>query len=182
MRKTNLQRQAEKLLTPLLDGHILAIDPSSGSRDSMPGYAVFRAGLLIDSGLIQVQQGRELNRKLFSIGETLRNQFEVPDVLVVEHIPPFMRGSGFSKSIVILQRAIGMIIGSIDRPLLEVPPITWHKLAPPNYQKTDEKDAIMIGYAAIWTACKMRGEEPPELPSKVFEAGSVGLKGGVSDS
>ena len=117
MRKTNLQRQAEKLLTPLLEGHILAIDPSSGSRDSMPGYAVFRAGLLIDSGLIQVQQGRELNRKLFSIGETLRNQFEVPDILVVEHIPPFMRGSGFSKSIVILQRAIGMIIGSIDRPL-----------------------------------------------------------------
>jgi len=169
MRKTNLQKQAEKSLVPLTEGHVLAIDPSSGSRDSMPGYAVFIRGQLVDSGLIEVAKGRELNRKLFIIGETLRNQFEIPDLLVVEHIPPFMRGSGFSKSIVSLQRAIGMIIGSIDRPLLEVPPITWHKLAPPDYQKTDEKDAIMIGYAAIWTACKMRGLEPPELPAKVFE-------------
>jgi hypothetical protein len=169
MRKTNLQRQVEKNLVALTEGHVLAIDPSSGSRDSMPGYAVFIAGQLVDSGLIEVARGRELNRKLFIIGETLRTQFEVPDVLVVEHIPPFMRGSGFSKSIVALQRAIGMIIGSIDRPLLEVPPITWHKLAPEGYQKSDEKDAIMIGYAAIWTAHRMVGSEEPELPSKTFE-------------
>ena len=88
---------------------------------------------------------------------------------MVEHIPPFMRGSGFSKSIVSLQRAIGMIIGSIDRPLIEVPPITWHKLAPKDYTKTDEKDAVMIGYAAIWTACIMAKQEPPELPGKAYE-------------
>lgn len=169
MRKTNLQKQAEKNLQALIEGHVLAIDPSSGSRDSMPGYAVFFKGQLLDSGLIEVARGRELNRKLFIIGETLRTQFEVPDILVVEHIPPFMRGSGFSKSIVSLQRAIGMIIGSIDRPLVEVPPITWHKLAPKDYTKTDEKDAVMIGYAAIWTACLLAKQEPPELPGKAYE-------------
>lgn len=170
MRKTNLQKSADKYWESLISGHVLAIDPSSGSRDSMPGYAVFRAGRLIDSGLIEVARGRELNRKLFIIGETLRTQFESPDVLVVEHIPPFMRGSGFSKSIVALQRAIGMIIGSIDRPLLEVPPITWHKLAPDGYVKSDEKDAVMIGYAAIWTAHRLKNLSPPELPAKVYEA------------
>ena len=75
MRKTNLQKQAEKNLQALIEGHVLAIDPSSGSRDSMPGYAVFFKGQLLDSGLIEVARGRELNRKLFIIGETLRTQF-----------------------------------------------------------------------------------------------------------
>ena len=170
MKKTNLQKQSERLLPALLEGRILAIDPSSGSKESMPGYAIFHAGQLIDSGLIEVKIGRELNARLFSIGECLRTQFEAPDVLAVEHIPPFMRGSGFSKSIVSLQRAIGVIIGSIDRPLVEVPPITWHKLTPVGYVKSDEKDAVMIGYAAIWTACMMSGLPPPELPAIVANA------------
>lgn len=166
--KTNLEKQVARVIPQILGGNVLAIDPSSGSRNSMPGYAVFQEGVLIDSGYIEVARDREFNRKLFLISKTLREEFPTPDVLVVEFIPPFMKGSGFSKSIVSLQRAIGAIIGSIDRPLVEVPPITWHKHAPINYQKTDEKDAIMLGYTAVLTASRLAERPLPLLPEKVM--------------
>jgi len=169
---TNLEQQVSRVIPQILGGNVLAIDPSSGSRNSMPGYAVFQEGVLIDSGFIEVARDREFNRKLFLISKTLREEFPTPDVLVVEFIPPFMKGSGFSKSIVSLQRAIGAIIGSIDRPLVEVPPITWHKHVPKDYQKTDEKDAIMLGYTAVLTACRLSERPLPLLPEKVMRESS----------
>ena len=167
-KQTKLEIQVSKVIPQILGGSILAIDPSSGSRNSMPGYAVFQEGVLIDSGFIEVARDREFNRKLFLISKSLREDFAVPDILVVEFIPPFMQGMGFSKSIVSLQRAVGAIIGSIDRPLVEVPPVTWHKHTPVGYEKTDEKDAIMLGYTAILTACRLAERPLPLVPSRVY--------------
>lgn len=136
----------------------------------MPGYAIYKAGQLVDSGFIQVSRDREFNRKLFQISACLRESFEEPDILIVENIPPFIKSSAFSRNVISLHRAVGAIIASWDKPLVEVPPVTWHKYTPDNYEKTDEKDAIMIGYAALVTAYQLSKLPIPPLPDKIKDS------------
>lgn len=134
----------------ILDGHILSIDPSSGSRNSLPGYAIYKAGELVDSGVIQVPVGDNLHTRLFHLRKSMMEDFEKPDILVTENVPPVMQSKGFfNKSVLSLQKAIGVVISCFDVPLIEVAPISWRQNIPATYQKTDENDAILMGYTVV---------------------------------
>lgn len=119
----------------------------------MPGYAVFVGGVLVDSGIIAVPTGRPLNVRLKYIADTLREKFLSPDVLVLEEIPPFR-----NKAAIVLFQAMGAVMAGVEtREMLLVSPLTWHALAdekfgPGIYTKTDEKDAVMLGWAAFAAA------------------------------
>lgn len=168
---TVAEKQIERFGPLLTQGSLVALDPSSASRQSLPGFSVWKAGVLIDSGLIDVHHAQALNSRLFSIANTLRTEFEEPDLVVTELISSYM--GGFSKSIMNLQRSVGVIMSIWDRPLVEVSPITWHKRTPEGYVKGDEADAIMIGWTAVQIAFERIGETAPPLP----EWGSATLLG-----
>lgn len=150
----------------ILNGTLLAIDPSSGSSSSMPGYALFQCGILIDSGHLEITtKGRPLHQRLYQLAQILQKDFvevEQLDLVAVEYIPmkqfaPGKSGSGASvSSILALQRAVGVVQGSFGNiPMIEVAPVSWHKYADNSeeyYVKTDETDAIFIGRAVVETA------------------------------
>lgn len=144
--------QVKEVPQEILTSTLMAIDPSSGSRASQPGYSIWKGGVLVDSGIIKVPLKSDLNRRLFYLADCLRSQFEAPTVLAIENIPPFMSGKGFSRSILSLQRAVGTIMSVWNVPLVEVAPSAWRSMIPELYNKTDEADAIMIGWATIQTA------------------------------
>lgn len=155
-------RQIAGLVPLLTTGHVLSIDPSSGSRESVPGYSIWKAGVLIDSGVLDIHFSDNLNKKLFDISHSFRTEFDAPDVLVTELISSYM--GTFSKSICNLQRSVGVVYSLWDCPIVEVSPTTWRKLIPENYQKGDESDAIMIGWTAIQKAFALTGRPMPSLP------------------
>lgn len=131
-------------------GAILSIDPASGAG-SMPGFAYFANGRLVESGVIEVPRGRKMHQRLQYIGKCLREDFQKPDVLVIEEVPPF-----HNKASIVLFKAMGAIIASVDcAAMLSVTPSAWHALAKTfdfEYTKSDEKDAIILGYTAMIAA------------------------------
>lgn len=148
----------------LLRGTVLAIDPSSGSTNSRPGYALFKAGKFIDGGILTLKVHSKLNSRLFDLGKTLREEFETPDVLVTENIAPIGVNTGIrASSLTSLQKSIGVVISSFECPLVEVAPISWRKYIPATYVKRDDNDALMMAYTAIRTAQVLANEPLIEL-------------------
>jgi hypothetical protein len=172
---SRLAQEIEQHADALQQGYVLAIDPSSGSSGSLPGYAVFRAGRLVDAGLIGLPRGtRAIANRLYLLRNALATEFEKPDVLVIELISPVMpskNGTFLHKSAASLIKSVGAILSTWDVPTLEVSPTTWHSMTPPTYTKTDVNDAIMIGWAALITLARVRGE--PEPPPPEFPAAQV---------
>lgn len=131
----------------ILSGRLLAIDPSSGSTGSMPGFALYEKGQLISSGRIKIPLGQAPHRRMFHLGECLRSNFKDVDVLVVENL-----STGFGVSTVLLQ-SVGAVYASVESPLcIPVSPRTWHMNAPEGYVKTDEGDAVLLGWTTIKAA------------------------------
>lgn len=156
-KKSKTYEAISKCYREILEGTMLAIDPSTGSKSSRPGFAWYEAGVLKESGEIQVDLKANRSKRLYEIARTVREEFPVPNVLVVEYIPPVTyRGSATKMngvSLMALQKAIGAIIGAHPfEHLLEIPAAAWRKYKPEDYQKTDEFDAITLGICAIETA------------------------------
>ena len=158
-KKTSKTSKTYRAIKPvaelLLSGKVLSIDPSTGSKSSQPGFAWFEKGELIESGMIEINHTLSSSTRLFSIAESIRTEFEEPDILLVEGITLVMyKGSKMNmKAMASLQKAIGAIIGA--RPfkhVIEIPSSAWRHHKPENYDKTDEMDAISIGFCAINTA------------------------------
>ena len=113
----------------------------------------------MDSGILGVDRTKNVHKKLISIAECLRTEFDRVDVLVSEDIIIMMGGNKFtisSSSLRLLQWSLGTIISSVRAEhLVLVHPTTWHKQVPVNYEKTDENDAISLGYTAIRKAYEL---------------------------
>ena len=159
--KRRYRRKPQNILNPvpevakysdqILGGLMLCIDPSSGSRGSMPGYAYFQAGELIESGIIEVNPNQKPHIRLAEIGAILRDreQFPEPDVLILEEIKSIR---GKFKPPMSLLWACGVIASSFSCPLIEVAPKLWTKIRDDAYEKSDEEDARYIGKYVIGLA------------------------------
>lgn len=139
----------------ILSGRVVCIDPSAGSGSSMPGYAIYEAGKLIESGLIQIDTTLPLHLRLHELGRTLREEFPAPDILVVEYIGGYAFGplryniNAYHSLI----KSAGVVVSSfcVDK-IIEVPPNVWKKYVDEDYVKSDEADAIYIGSYVIRAA------------------------------
>jgi len=153
---SKLEQSIREHTAPLLNGTVLAIDPSSGSQHSQPGYAIYKAGQLVDSGLVRIRSGDHISNRLYRLAKSLREDFEEPDLLVTENIPPFMGegpGAAFAtRNVISLHQSVGVIMSVWSVPVLQVSPRSWRSLIPDNYVKSDENDAIMLGWTAIHKA------------------------------
>lgn len=154
---TKLGQQVQRYRPLILQGTLLAIDPSSGSEGSMPGYALFKAGKLVENGILRLPLGAELHVRLQALRK-LMLEFETPDVVVVENLPPFMTFN--SKSVLSLHKSVGVAIACTDcSALVEVTPGSWHRNTPAGYIKSDAHDAFLMGMTVIHEACKQQGLE-----------------------
>lgn len=143
------EKDLAKLGSLPISGTLIAIDPSSGSVGSMPGFALFKAGRLLEAGTIRVTPGNDIHTRLFELRRSLMEDFETPDILVTENIPPFM-GGGFNRAILNLHYSVGVILSVFLAKTIRVTPITWQKnINKETYRKSDTNDAIMMGLKVI---------------------------------
>lgn len=162
---------ASKYREVISKGTMLCVDPSIGSHSSMPGYAVYVEGQLMDSGIIRLPTSGDHIRRLYELNRSLREDFseQVYDILVIEEIP-MVRYEKFGRSLqaqIPLHRAVGCVLGALPIGVcLEIPPQTWRMyLDVAQYDKNDESDAVMLGYAALQLA-KAASEYTPRSKKK----------------
>jgi hypothetical protein len=136
----------------LIDGTALIIDPSIGSRSSMPGYAVYVAGKLTESGTLRINPDESKWERLREVHRQLRNisKLHDPDVLVYEDVPVTAHGGRSQVSHASLLMAVGAALAAVDCPhVVPMPPSSWKRWARPEYEKGDEADAVEIGWVTI---------------------------------
>lgn len=140
---------------------MLCIDPSCGSSSSMPGYAIYREGTLTESGTIEIPAvGRPLADRLQDLLQALQSQFERPDLLVVEKIPPRRFGRGGAEAHASLLRSTGVVYSAYHGvPVLTIRPQQWRKMLPEGWTKGDEQDAIALGHCALEICKRIRNGE-----------------------
>lgn len=103
-------------------GRVLAIDPSSGSAGSMPGYALFELGKFSASGTLQINPKRPIQHRLAELYKRV-DALGAIDVLIIERI----RGNTAHEY---LRWAVGVIVASSGASLvLEIPTTVWKKYA-----------------------------------------------------
>ena len=172
---SRLAQEVGKFQTEIQQGYMLAIDPSSGSSGSLPGFAIFEAGKLVDAGTISLPRGtKQIHSRLFLLRDTLEKEFKKPDILAVEWIAPIFPGAKnafFQKSASSLMKSVGAIMSVWDCPVIEPAPTTWHTMTPPGYEKNDANDACMIGNAALIVLARVLGETEPKVQLPVRQEG-----------
>src|SRR5690606_29900758 len=71
----------------ILTGTVLAVDPSSGSRDSQPGWAFFSEGEYLMGGTLKINHKNDIYQRLIDLYKGLNTLTDTtPDVMVIEKI------------------------------------------------------------------------------------------------
>lgn len=148
-----LHSQVRRYLEEILFGTMHCYDPSVGSRSSMPGYAIYEEGELVESGTIEVAPSWSLAARMQAIGEAVRD-FGVPDVAAVEGLPARAYGRGRSRSAhASLLQGRGAIVSNIQtEAVISVDARVWHGYTDPDYVKGDAEDAEMVGWCLLCLA------------------------------
>ena len=148
----------------ILHGRVLSVDPSSGSKSSDPGWAIFQNGILEDAGIIELPKRETLRVRLRLLFEDLVTLSEGIDVVLIEEMPikPIRVKSGFKISDAAFNSLIQSVGASkvafpITLPTINVPASLWSRIAREHgwaansqrYTKTDTTDAVRIGLAAL---------------------------------
>jgi hypothetical protein len=177
--KSKLALEVAQYEEQLKFGTVLALDPSSGSAGSLPGFALFKAGQLVDAGLITIpRSGGKIANRLWQLRESLLTEFPKPDLLAIEWIAPVfpakMKGGQpqyLHKSASALMKSVGAIMSVWNAPVVEPSPTTWHRLVDEvltplglTYVKSDTRDAVAIGWSALVTLARVLGEADPPMP------------------
>lgn len=136
----------------------------------MPGYAVYRAGNLVESGVFDMDPDAEIHIRLQRLSHLIRKLYANwnPDTLVYEDIPAqHYGGKGHAGSHASLVKAVGAIL-SVSGPhtYVGIMPISWKKMTRSTYVKGDREDAEEIGWIAIQEAYRIREEDPPNRRKK----------------
>lgn len=159
------------------DGPLLAIDPSSGSFKSKPGFSLYVGAKLVDCGTIELPAGIPLHTRLQLLCDTLRRDFisPYPAVVAVENVPPYRKNEqsvgqycGLNKSVLSLQYSMGVAMASIpNTDVVLVSPASWRQLIPAGYNKSDTLDAVMIGYAVLRCAANIMKRKIPAIEDMI---------------
>lgn len=166
--KASAAKMSKSLKEALVSGTVLAVDPSCGSSSSLPGFAVYSAGELIDSGVIPIDISQDLPGRLRQLHNFICSSMHhlSCDVLVYEDIPPRRYGGGSAHGHASLLKSVGTILGAVDhRHAIGLKPAMWTRHKSVDYVKGDEQDAIEMGRIAIAIA---RGEITTGLSSRRY--------------
>jgi len=146
-----------ELKDPILNGRMIAIDPTSGTLDrstgeaSVAGWALFEEGQLHSSGVIAIPFAKRKEDRYRSLLTILQTEFDdTYDALAMEDIPLARRRGNFNTSQTLIQ-VCGVYIAGLSGELVELNSHTWQAVARRigGWVKGDESDAQYIGLAAI---------------------------------
>ncbi len=148
----------------LIAGTVLVIDPSIGSASSMPGWSLYKQGVLVRSGTLRIDSTKENWEKLRELHRLLRNLSlaEQPDLCIYENVPVSAHGGRSQVSHAVLLMAVGVTMCAVqaDR-FLGLAPNVWKSKVRDSYVKSDENDAIEMGWIAIEMAKEILRTDPP---------------------
>jgi hypothetical protein len=157
----------------LTHGTVIAVDPSSGSRQSMPAYALAERGVCVkvdsirlplktDGTAYETALGKRtmpLHVRLFLLRQRLLDVRQHVDVVALEALAPYFEGAGGFRNagVVALHQSAGCIMGCWDTPYCLPVSVRSHqclmqKLTGGRYIKSDEHDAISILITLFRTA------------------------------
>lgn len=163
----------------LTEGIVVAIDPSIGSSSSLPGWAVYKQGMLVTSGLIEINRNGSVPARLQELAYFIRKLYEIwdPDCLVYEDIPAQRYGGGNANAHSSLLKSVGVVL-SVSGPdyYVGLLPISWKRLVREEYVKGDEEDAREIGWIAIQEAKRIIEEEGRKADRKYGQSKSSSSK------
>ncbi len=173
---TKVYADLERFSGLVLKGRVLSIDPSIGSTSSMPGWAVYDAGVYIDSGILLINIPNSIPDRLQQLNHEMRQLMLKwkPDVLVYEDIPASRFGGGNAVAHASLLKAVGAIL-AVPGPVgfIGLLPVTWKRFTKENYVKGDEADAIAIGEIAIQLSAWMEDEKAKAASVQVTSCPTV---------
>jgi hypothetical protein len=158
--KTAAYKQVKEHGQSLIQGRVLSIDPSVGSGNSMPGWALYGASELKSSGTWILNPRWPLEVRLRELANHVADMVvsHHVDVLVYEDIPCQLYGFGNAKANSSLHRAVGAILSANVNKHVGISPSSWKKMVGPDYIKSDENDAIEIGRIVIGEARRICGQ------------------------
>ena len=147
----NYIKQADKIRKHsalILDGTLVSIDPGSNSM----GWAIYTKGELVKAGTASATQG-------LRIGERIQQIFnELPEVDNVDMVATeLVRSSTGSVYMVWSNGAPLAKYGPSE--VVEITTGLWKKIVPPDYAKSDVRDAKMIGKFVIQIAQEYQDEQ-----------------------
>ena len=176
----------------LEEGLVISIDPASGGS-SMPGYAVSRARVFLEAGILRLPKSENIAHRLHMLQQALGlvSKKFCPDtgfdMLIIENIAPTFGGKGFEKGratqgVTHLHWSVGAILATQKWPtIVTVTPRTWHSWIKKTmcegetngltfeseYDKTDANDALTM-LAVVHDRClgKVPGRFTVELLRK----------------
>lgn len=159
-KRTIIESQCFRHRNIILGGTVLAIDPSSGSEESQPGYALFKDGILLEYGTVEIGTKRSsggLANRLFMLRSYLMEEFPRPDLVCIERCPFLYANMAAAR----LQQVMGVVKSCWNVPAIEVSPASWKKWthALPEgitYEKRDDLDALTIGTCVVGIARLLR--------------------------
>lgn len=135
-----------------VNGKVLAVDPSMGSHSSMPGWALYDAGELVTSGILNINPDGAKWERLQQVYRQLRSlsiEFQI-DACVYENVPVSAHAGRSQVSHASLLMAVGVTMAAVvARVFVGIPPIVWKCRASEDYVKSDEQDAIQMGRIVI---------------------------------
>jgi hypothetical protein len=153
----------------IAEGIVIAIDPSIGSNSSMPGFAVYVAGELQDSGILEIDPRQSVPVRLQRLAFLIRKLYKewIPDVLVYEDIPPTRFGGGNAGAHSSLLKSVGVVL-SVSGPdfYVGIQPRSWKQIARSSYVKGDVEDAEEIGWVVIEEAKRIQKQEEEKSEAK----------------
>lgn len=141
----------------ILEGRMIAIDPTSGAVDhstgkpSLAGWSLFDSGEFLSSGVIKIPFSSHKEERFRSLLNILHSDFvDDYDILAMEDIPMARRRGSFNTSQTLIQ-ACGVYIAGLGGELVELNSHTWQAVARRlgGWSKGDESDAQYIGLTAI---------------------------------
>jgi Holliday junction resolvasome RuvABC endonuclease subunit len=142
----------------LVHGKVLAVDPSMGSHSSMPGWALYDAGELIQSGVLDINPDGTKWERLKEVYRQLRNMSleHRIDACIYENVPVSAHAGRSQVSHASLLMAVGVTMSAVDaRVFVGIPPIVWKCRASEGYIKGDEEDARQLGRIVIEMATEI---------------------------
>lgn len=159
----------------LLRGTVLSIDPSIGSSSSMPGWAVYRRGVYQESGTIAIDVVPEIPPRLQQLSANMDRLIREwdPDILLYEEIPVMGHGRNLASHVSLL-KAVGVIVSRPGpRGYIGIYPTTWKPWVRTTYVKSDEADAVELGWVTLELARLMEVECGQATNKKARKARSV---------
>lgn len=152
----------EKHRELILSGTMMSVDPSSGGPGSNPGWALWEQGRFVKSGMISIVGSRATPSRLGTLLEQV-STFNTPDIMIVEDVG-IIRGKfpTMNKSLI---WSVGVVLAALKpKVVVEIMPKSWQKYTDKDtYIKSDENDAVMLGWAAICMALKIDDKCPQEI-------------------